>query len=87
MLEEHGLRRGYDYGCANIVRCRPLGNRKPTPLEIEACLPFLAETILQARPQALLLVGATPTAMICGGGSLAYRIHQLRGNGWQACPG
>jgi uracil-DNA glycosylase family 4 len=22
LLEEHGLRRGYEYGCANIVRCR-----------------------------------------------------------------
>ncbi len=87
LLEEQGLRRGYDYGCANIVRCRPLGNRKPTPLEIENCLPFLAETILKTRPQALLLVGATPTAMICGGGSLSYRISQLRGNGWRATPG
>lgn len=86
ILEEQGLRRGYDYGCANIVRCRPLGNRKPTHAEIESCLPFLAETILQARPQALLLVGAIPTGMICGGGSLAYRIHQLRQYRWNIMP-
>ncbi|WP_312261253.1 uracil-DNA glycosylase family protein [Candidatus Igneacidithiobacillus taiwanensis] len=34
LLAQHGMKRGRDYGCANIVRCRPPGNRKPSADEI-----------------------------------------------------
>lgn len=80
LLEEQSLHRGYDYGCANVVRCRPPENRKPIEMEIDNCVPFLVETIIKARPQALLLVGATPTKMICGAGALLDRIEQRRQN-------
>ncbi|MBU2774859.1 uracil-DNA glycosylase [Acidithiobacillus ferrooxidans] len=76
LLEAKGLQRGYDYGCANILRCRPPGNRKPTREEIENCLPHLAETLAQARPRVLLLVGATPTAVFCGPGALSVRVEE-----------
>lgn len=66
LLEEQGLRRGYDYGCANIVRCRPPSNRKPTVIEQLACLPFLAETIDLTRPEAILTVGGTATCSLTG---------------------
>lgn len=80
LLEEHGLQRGYDYGCANILRCRPPGNRKPTREEIENCLPLLAQTLVHAKPRAILLVGATPTAIFCGPGALSARVEEcLRG--------
>ncbi len=80
LLEEHGLQRGYDYGCANILRCRPPGNRKPTREEIENCLPLLAQTLVHAKPRAILLVGATPTAIFCGPGALSAHIEEgLRG--------
>ena len=59
LMEEHGMRRGYDYGCANVVRCRPPENRRPTRTEIEACLPLLADTISSAKPQVVLAVGDT----------------------------
>lgn len=78
LLGEHGLHRGYDYGCANVVRCRTPENRKPTSTEIKACLPFFAETILRARPRALLLVGRTPSTIFCGPGSLTEIIERLR---------
>ena len=83
LLEEHGLRRGFDYGCANIVRCRPPDNRKPSRAEIEACLPWLVGTLENARPEALLLVGTTATALFCGNGALSVRIRELNGN-WQS---
>ena len=76
LLEEHGLRRGVDYGCANIVRCRPPDNRKPARDEIGNCLPRLAETLDRAKPRALLLVGGTPVSLFCGSGSLSVRIQE-----------
>ncbi|MBU2724793.1 uracil-DNA glycosylase [Acidithiobacillus ferridurans] len=79
LLEEQGLRRGYDYGCANIVRCRPPENRKPTAEEIWNCLPRLADTILQAHPTALLLVGGTAVSVFLGGGTLAHQVAASRG--------
>ncbi len=78
LLEEHGLRRGYEYGCANIVRCRPPGNRKPTAAEIENCLPYLADTILQAKPKAILLIGGTATTVFLGGGALFHHVDASR---------
>src|SRR3712207_5134990 len=40
VLEEMGLTRD-DFYIANVVKCRPPGNRDPRPEEIEACRPFL----------------------------------------------
>jgi len=81
LLEEQGLRRGYDYGCANIVRCRPEGNRKPTNQEIANCLPYLARTIAKARPEAVLTVGATAIAALTGIAKLESNIGILDANG------
>ncbi len=74
LLEARGLHRGQDYGCANIVRCRPPGNRKPTSDEVWNCLPNLANTILQTKPKALLLVGGTAASIFFGPGSLSRHV-------------
>ena len=79
LLEEHGLRRSYDYGCANVVRCRPPENRKPTGIEIDRCLRLLAETIVKAQPKAVLTVGETATRAITGIHGLADNIRALAG--------
>ena len=87
LLEEHGLRRGYDYGCANVVRCRPPDNRKPTKLEIEACLPKLAETISTSKPQVVLAVGDTAAQVFMGkhhNFGLLQKIQYLKENAY--CP-
>ncbi|WP_206611773.1 uracil-DNA glycosylase [Acidithiobacillus sulfuriphilus] len=78
LLKQHGLRRGYDYGCANIVRCRPPDNRKPSAEERANCLPHLAETILMAKPDALLLVGNTAAQTFLGGGSFGAILRHRR---------
>ena len=44
----------------NIVPWRPPGNRKPTPLETQICLPFVKRHIALMKPKALLLLGGTP---------------------------
>ncbi len=77
LLEAHGLRRGFDYGCANVVRCRPPDNRRPTEIEIGRCLPYLAETIVKTQPKAVLTVGETATRAITGIRGLADNIRWL----------
>ncbi len=78
LLRKHGLRRGMEYGVANIARCRPPNNRKPTSAEKAACLPHLADSIISIRPKALLLVGGTAISVILGGGSVFVRVQQSR---------
>lgn len=77
LLESQGFQRGYDYGCANVVRCRPPDNRKPTAIEIGLCLPYLAETIVKAQPKAILTVGETATRAITGIRGLSDNIRFL----------
>lgn len=56
MLGEIGLRRE-DVYIANVLRCRPPGNRDPLPDEIEACTPWLAETISIVQPVVIVTLG------------------------------
>lgn len=43
----------------NIVKCRPPGNRTPTPDEMKACLPFLREQLALLKPKVIVALGAT----------------------------
>jgi DNA polymerase len=42
---------------ANILKCRPPGNRDPKPEEVARCLPFLQAQIALLRPKIMLAVG------------------------------
>jgi uracil-DNA glycosylase len=42
---------------ANVVKCRPPGNRDPHPEELAACAPYLERQIALATPKLLLAVG------------------------------
>ncbi len=42
---------------ANILKCRPPGNRDPKPDEVSKCLPFLSQQIALLKPKMLLAVG------------------------------
>jgi DNA polymerase len=42
---------------ANILKCRPPGNRDPKPEEVANCLPFLARQIALLQPRIMLAVG------------------------------
>lgn len=59
ILESVGLDTATDVYICNVVKCRPPGNRTPTPEEIEACKPYLLEQIRLVNPQVILLTGAT----------------------------
>jgi DNA polymerase len=56
MIEAMGFRREEVY-IANVVKCRPPGNRDPEPDEIEACEPFLKEQIAAVRPKVVVALG------------------------------
>ena len=59
ILESGGFSRNTNTYIANIVKCRPPGNRAPLPEERDACRPYLLEQIQLAAPRILLLLGAT----------------------------
>ena len=42
---------------ANVLKCRPPGNRAPTPLEIESCRPYLDRQIELIRPKLIIALG------------------------------
>jgi uracil-DNA glycosylase len=44
---------------ANIVKCRPPGNRTPSTAEMEACIPFLERQIEIIKPKVILCLGLT----------------------------
>lgn len=56
-----------DVYIANIVKCRPPGNRTPTPDEIAACKPYLLEQIRLVNPKIILFTGATAYKGLTGG--------------------
>jgi len=58
MIAAMGLRRE-DVYIANVVKCRPPGNRTPERDECETCMPFLMRQIAAIRPKALVALGAT----------------------------
>jgi DNA polymerase len=56
MIEAMGYRRDEIY-IANVVKCRPPGNRNPEPDEIEACEPFLRAQLAAIRPKVIVALG------------------------------
>ncbi len=58
MIAAMGLRRE-DVYIANIVKCRPPGNRTPERDECETCMPFLMRQIAAIRPKVIVALGAT----------------------------
>ena len=45
---------------ANIVKCRPPGNRNPADDEAAACMPYLKRQIAMVNPKVIVLLGAVP---------------------------
>jgi len=77
-----GLSRG-DVYIANIVKCRPPGNRPPLPDEAKACLGYLMRQIRAIRPEVLCTLGATALNHLLG---VEERITRVRGQ-WRELDG
>ena len=63
-LTEVGLDQEDDIYICNLIKCRPPGNRRPTPTELKACRPWLDRQILEVNPEVLLILGATASAAL-----------------------
>jgi DNA polymerase len=63
MLGEIGLARE-DVMIANVIKCRPPGNRDPQPDEIEACTPWLVEQISLIQPKLIATLGNFATKFV-----------------------
>jgi DNA polymerase len=59
MLAAIGLKRGRDVYIANVVKCRPPGNRVPEPGEAAQCEPFLLQQVALIRPRLIVALGKT----------------------------
>jgi DNA polymerase len=56
LLSSIGIERGQVY-IANMVKCRPPGNRDPEPIEMETCSPFLSRQIELIDPVVIATLG------------------------------
>ncbi len=57
MLASIGVERGRDVFIANVLKCRPPGNRDPSPEEVARCAPFLARQVELVQPRIIVLLG------------------------------
>jgi DNA polymerase len=75
-IEALGMKRG-DVYIANVLKCRPPGNRDPHAEEIDTCSPFLHAQIRAISPRVLVALGRFAGALLLG---QQRRMYQMRGN-------
>ena len=82
MITAMGLKREQVY-IANIVKCRPPGNRTPERDECDTCSPFLMRQIRVVRPKAIVALGATAAKNLLG---MSDSMASLRGRFYDFSP-
>jgi DNA polymerase len=82
IIEAIGLSRS-DVYIANVIKCRPPGNRNPAPEEVSACQPFLFRQIDIIRPRVIVALGTFAAHTLLGTDApisrLRGRVHEFRG--------
>jgi len=78
VLEEIGLSR-QDFYIANVVKCRPPGNRDPLPDEIASCWPYLDRQIELVSPSVVVTLGNFATKLLL---DTKEGITRLRGRSY-----
>ena len=74
LLEEIGLERE-DTFIANVLKCRPPGNRDPLPEEIEECSPHLFRQIELIEPRVICTLGNFATKLLSGSPEGITKVH------------
>ena len=82
MISAMGLKREQVY-IANIVKCRPPGNRTPERDECDTCSPFLMRQIRVVRPKVIVALGATAAKNLLG---MSDSMASLRGRFYDFSP-
>jgi DNA polymerase len=75
MIKAMGIEREQVY-IANIVKCRPPGNRQPERDECATCSPFLMRQIAVVKPKVIVALGATAAKTML---AMSASMMQLRG--------
>jgi DNA polymerase len=83
MLAALGMQRGNNVYIANVLKCRPPGNRTPEPGEVAACRPYLDRQIALIRPKLIVALGRSAAATLLAFdatiASLRGRVHRYQG--------
>lgn len=83
MLAAINLRRGSNVYIANVVKCRPPGNRNPEPEEALACEPYLHRQIELLQPRLIVALGKVAAVNLLAReasvASLRGKVHEYRG--------
>jgi DNA polymerase len=74
LLAEIGLERG-DVFVANVLKCRPPGNRDPAPSEIESCQGYLMRQVELIQPKVICTLGNFATKLLRGDSAGITRLH------------
>ncbi|MDX6495094.1 MAG: uracil-DNA glycosylase, partial [Gaiellales bacterium] len=74
LLADIGLTRERVY-IANVLKCRPPGNRDPQPDEIEACQGYLLKQVELIRPSVVCTLGNFATKLLSGSPLGITRVH------------
>ncbi|MGA9527570.1 MAG: uracil-DNA glycosylase [Terriglobales bacterium] len=82
MIKAMGITREQVY-IANIVKCRPPGNRTPEREECETCSPFLMRQIAVIKPKVIVALGATAAKILL---AMSSSMAQLRGRFYDFTP-
>ncbi|MFI5102821.1 MAG: uracil-DNA glycosylase [Terriglobales bacterium] len=75
MIKAMGISREQVY-IANIVKCRPPGNRTPEREECETCSPFLMRQVAAVKPKVIVALGAVAAKTLL---AMSASMMQLRG--------
>jgi len=76
MLEAIDIKRS-DVYIANIIKCRPPNNRRPTNEEINECEPYLHKQIELIKPKIILALGLTAVNSLL---KMEFKMSDIRGN-------
>ncbi|HWI14796.1 MAG TPA: uracil-DNA glycosylase, partial [Burkholderiales bacterium] len=83
MLAAIKLKRGENVYIANVVKCRPPGNRNPAPDEARECEPYLKRQIELIRPRLIVALGKIAAVNLIGRdasiASLRGKVHDYMG--------
>ena len=83
MLAAIKLERGKNVYIANVVKCRPPGNRNPEPEEALACEPYLHRQIDLIQPKLIIALGKVAAVNLLAReasvASMRNKVHQYRG--------
>jgi len=83
MLAALGMNRIKAVYIANVLKCRPPGNRAPAPLEVEACVPYLDRQIALIQPKLIVALGKSAATTLLHAeatiASLRGRVHRYKG--------